>query len=53
MFVPPVDFRSVAKPDGLIQLARRIVADARHEAYLMIDEDERRVLGGQGLVGRF
>src|SRR5229473_5154985 len=28
----------------VFQLARRIVADARHEAYLMIDEDERRVL---------
>ena len=35
------------------QLARRILADAVHEAYLMIDEDEHRVLGGDRPVGRF
>jgi hypothetical protein len=34
----------------MFQLAGRIVTDARHEADLMIDEDERRVLGGQGFV---
>ncbi len=32
------------------QLARRIVTDARHEAYLMIDEDERRILGSKRFV---
>src|SRR6266481_3173239 len=35
----------------MFQLADRIVTDARHEADLMIDEDERRVLGSQGFVG--
>src|SRR5713226_5514872 len=36
--------------DVMFQLAGRIVTDARHEADLMIDEDERRVLGSQGFV---
>lgn len=35
----------------MLQLAGRIIADAGHEADLMIDEDERRIFGGQGLVG--
>src|SRR5260370_42000454 len=34
----------------MFQLGGRIVTDARHEADLMIDEDERRVLGSQGFV---
>jgi hypothetical protein len=34
----------------VFQLSDRIVADAAHEADLMIDKDERRVLGSQGFV---
>jgi hypothetical protein len=36
--------------DVMFQLAGRIVTDPCHEADLMIDEDERRVLGSQGFV---
>jgi hypothetical protein len=35
----------------VFQLARRIVTDARHQTYLMIDEDKRRILRSHGLVG--
>ncbi len=29
----------------------RIITDAGHEADLMINENERRIFGGEGLVG--
>jgi len=35
----------------MFQLARRIVANARHETNLMIDEDQRGILGSQRFVG--
>jgi len=34
----------------VFELARGNVPDARHEADLMIDEDNRRILGGQRFV---
>jgi hypothetical protein len=35
----------------VFQLAGRIVANARHEADLMIDENERGIFGSEGFVG--
>jgi hypothetical protein len=35
----------------VFQLADRIVTHARHQTYLVIDENEGRVLGSQGFVG--
>src|SRR5439155_11766812 len=37
--------------DVVFQLARGNVTHARHEADLVVDEDERGVLGRQGLIG--
>src|SRR5438034_9714371 len=34
----------------MFQLAGRIVTDAGHEANLMIDQNKRRIFGGQGIV---
>ena len=34
----------------VLQLADRIITDARHQADLMIDENECRILGSEGLV---
>src|ERR1700720_1735218 len=35
----------------VFQLTGRIITDAGHEADLMINENERRIFGGEGLVG--
>jgi hypothetical protein len=40
----------VPEASTALQLAGRIIADAGHEADLMIDEDERRIFGSEGLV---
>jgi hypothetical protein len=34
----------------VLQLPGRIITDAGQEADLMIDEDERRIFGSEGLV---
>src|SRR6267143_425385 len=46
-----VQLGSFRKADHVVfELARGNVPDARHEADLMIDEDNRRILGGQRFV---
>jgi len=35
----------------VFQLTGRIITDAGHEADLMINENERRIFGSEGLVG--
>jgi hypothetical protein len=37
----------------MFELARGYVPDARHEADLVVDEDERCILGSEGLVGTY
>jgi len=46
-----VQLGSFRKADHIVfELARGNVPDTRHEADLMIDEDNRRILGGQRFV---